>query len=99
MLTPDTVVIITARIPAFLMQDIFSRVQSKLPGLRNQSWVSRRPSRESWYFSQPHSFSRRHTSSSRWKGLPRMVKGILFSFISPSRSQKLGCRMGSPPVR
>ena len=25
----------------------------KLPGLRNQSWVSRRPSMDSWYFSQP----------------------------------------------
>ena len=98
MLVPETVVMITARMPARLRQAIFSKVQSKLPGLRNQSWVSRRPSRDSWYFSQPHSFSRPHTSSFRWNGLPRMVKGMRRSFISPSRPQKLGCRMGSPPV-
>lgn len=34
---PDTVVMITARIPAFLIHLIFSRVISKLPGFRNQS--------------------------------------------------------------
>ena len=43
----------TERMPARLMQPIFSKVVSKLPGLRNQSWVSRRPSMDSWYFSQP----------------------------------------------
>ena len=65
MFVPETVVMITLRIPARLMQPIFSSVMAKLPGLRNQSCVFSMPSKESWYFSQPSAFSRRQTSSSR----------------------------------
>ena len=61
----ETVDIIAQYIPAFFIQSIFSRVVSNEPGLRNMSWVSRIPSRESWYFTQPCSRSFRHTSSLR----------------------------------
>ena len=89
-LAPETVVMTTERMPARLMHPIFSSVQSKEPGLRNQSCVSRMPSRESWYFRQPYPFRRMQTSSVRWNGLPRMAKGMSCSFKSASSRQKSG---------
>ena len=85
-----SVVMTTERMPARLMHPIFSSVQSKEPGLRNQSCVSRMPSRESWYFRQPYPFRRMQTSSVRWNGLPRMAKGMSCSFKSASSRQKSG---------
>lgn len=49
-------------------------------------------------FWQPYSFIFLQTSSFRWNGLPRIVKGMLFSFISSRSCQKFGCKIGSPPV-